>query len=357
MVTMDNKATPNTTMFPLRERLFHSVATPRTILRSERSRNSPDSTASVCSFAFECRKESSPRCVTDRFSQMMILEQSFDVQIFNRYLIKLANQIKAGLMKEILTLIGYLQMFLAKQVDSLFSICAAALFLAHQSLANLQGVFGFAKVARILYHFACRESGIVFESNIYANAITGLRKEARLIFFNREKDKPAVNLLLDGASLDFAFNFARQTKSDRANLGERQLVTFEFESRLRIGEGVEKPFAFKSWIARCVTSFEATKESVKGFIESLQSVLQNLRVNASGVFAVATDFRQLILLTLIIDRGLGDFVGIASLLQRGIVKFSAKIKRLLELMSNSLRWFEFEFIGFDRLIIAFFLSN
>ncbi len=349
MVTMDNKATRNTMMFSDGERLFNPVATPRTVLRSVRSRNFPDSTTSICSFVFEYTNESSPRCVTYTFSKMMILDQSLDVQIFNGDFIELANQIKACFVKEILALILYLQMLLAKQTDSFLSIRAAQLPLTHLALLNFQLSLSLAKIARILNRFTSRKRGKILKSYVNTYGATSLRKPTRLIFFNCEDDEPAVNLSLDGASLNFAFNLTRQAQAHRANLGKCQFVAFKFESGLRIGKRIIAVSAFESWKASLLVTLQASlKEGIKSATDTTQRVLNDLRMDCRHVLTNELDVRQLILLLLIVHRFASDSISVYAFTQGRIVNLAAYVKRLLKLLGNAFGGsLDFEFVRFD----------
>jgi hypothetical protein len=267
---------------------------------------------------------------------VVILDQPFNIQILYGDLVKFLNQLKARFVKEILALIGNFQMFLCQQADCLATIRARLFFLADFALLNLQLAFCFAKIARIFYTRACRKGGKVFQANIDATCLSRFRNEARLIFFHSEDDKPTVNLSLDGAGLDFAFDFTRQTQTNRANFRKLEFVAFQFESRLRISEGVVSGFLLESGKASFFVAFQASlKESIKSTTDPSQRVLKHLRMNHCNIFANEFDVRQLILLLLVVNRFSDDLIGINAFAQRGIVKFATTVKGVLELLSNA----------------------
>jgi hypothetical protein len=349
MVTMTNIATSYTTMFSDGKRFLYPVATLGTVLRSESSRNFPDSSTSLCSFVFEYANECSPRCVTDGFGKVMIFDQSFNIQVFYGYFIKLTNQLKTRFVKEITALILYLQMFLTKQTHSLSTIRAAQLLLTDLALLNLQLALCFAKITRILNYFASRKRGEVFQTHINAKRFARLRKESRLVFFHRKNDKPTVNLSLDGAAFYLAFDRTRKPQATRANLGESQLVTFQSESGLRIGKRVIAALAFKSWKACFFITLQTTlKEGVIGSRHSPKNILRDLRIQASQVFPYLSNLFQLIGLVIVVDGLPGLPVGVASFLKRGVVEFTANLQGRFKLLRQFHCRFQFEFIGLHQ---------
>src|SRR5204863_5264687 len=75
-------------------------------------------------------------------------------------------------------------------------------------------------------------------------------------------------------------------------------------------------------------------------VEALQNLLQYLRVNVSQVFANSLDIWQLDRLGVIVDRSFRDFVGLAPLLQGGVVEFTAQSQGLLKFGLLSLVWID-----------------
>ena len=99
MVSMEHKAATYTAMLPDGERLLHALATPGAILRCELRRNLPYPSASTLSLADEYLQETVPRRVTDGLRQAVIPENPFDVQIFDRNIVKLSDESIAQFVK------------------------------------------------------------------------------------------------------------------------------------------------------------------------------------------------------------------------------------------------------------------
>jgi len=282
MVTMCHKATSNTPMLTLRQRLPDAVAALRAVLTRICSGHLHYFASSIRSFGAQYLNEGSPCCIRDSFGQAMILDQALDVQIFNRNHVILGNQLIAQFVKEVGALIRYLEMLSSKDAACLVAIRTAPFLLADFALRYLYRALCLLQEARVLYDFAVGERGEVLKPNIDTSSIAGLWDEARLTFFNCKDDKPAVRLALDGAGLDRALNIPTKAQPTSANLAQRQLVAGQSKTALWVGEGIEKPFPLKARVAGLIAKFHATKESVKGFVQTAQGVLQDLTMNAAS---------------------------------------------------------------------------
>src|SRR2546421_6165887 len=109
MITVKHKSTSHAAMLAHRQRLAYPVAAIAAILRSELRRDSPHPTASVFRFTRQDQKEGSPRRVTNALRQMMVLDHPCDLQILNRDLVKLSNQIKRAFVKEVFAPVRHFQ--------------------------------------------------------------------------------------------------------------------------------------------------------------------------------------------------------------------------------------------------------
>jgi hypothetical protein len=137
MVSMHHKSTlwVDAPMLSCSERLPHSLTAPAAFLRRECSRDSHYFPPGTFSLVGKYACETSPRCITDTFSQCAISEHPFDVEVFYRYLVIFFQQLITQLMKEIASLICNLQM-LASKYTRCFSSIAAAQFLFTELALN-----------------------------------------------------------------------------------------------------------------------------------------------------------------------------------------------------------------------------
>jgi len=334
---MSNKPTSDTPMLPHRERLADSRSTTAAILRSERGWNFHHHTASFFRFARVDQEESSPGCVTDGFSEVMILHQALEVEVFKREVVKRSNQTQTCLVEEVQTLPFDLQVLLGKQLHSLAPILPATLFARDIPLCRLQFSLCFSQMSRVLNRLTSRKPGKGFNPDIHTNGFTGARNEPALVFFHGENDKPAISLALDRADLDPSLYRARKMHAATADFAQVQLPVLQPESALRIGERVVARASTETRIARLLTFLDAAKEIVKGKLQSLERVLKHLRVNSGQVRALTFDLWQLIGLLKIAD-GLARYtVGIAALLKGSVVEFATQNKRRLKLTLDSRR--------------------
>src|SRR5262245_19400556 len=117
MITMRHISAGNTTMLAHHQGLAHSCSTLAAILRRELRGDLQYPTASVFSFARKDQKEGAPRYVGYGLGQMMILEQTGNVQVFNDYCVELANDLEGCLMMKIRSLSSDLLMLSPQQSD------------------------------------------------------------------------------------------------------------------------------------------------------------------------------------------------------------------------------------------------
>jgi hypothetical protein len=317
-------------MFSLRQRFLYSGGARRTILRGERS-NLPHSATRIFSFVFQYTHEGSPTFITDGFRQMVIFDQPADVEILYPYLSTFLEQLKTRFMEKVSLLVANLQMFFSEKHNRLAAVRAAQFLLTNFALLNLQFIFGLAKIFSILYTHASRKCGDVFKTNVNADCLTSLRKIRRLIFLNREDNKPAINLFLNQTGFYFAFDETRQRQSYKANFRMNQIVANEFDSRLWIGERVIARFIFKSWKAGFLIPFQTSlKESVTSSHHSSEHILRNLQLEKSKFFSNCSNLFQLIGLMKIVNRLVVLFEGIASFLESGVIECPAKCKHMIK---------------------------
>lgn len=348
MVTMQHQATTNTAMLAYGKRLLYPLATRRAILRSERGGYFPYPSASAFSLADEYLKKSIPRRITYRFGKTMIFHHPFDVQIFNLDVIKLLDNMIGEFVEKVSALVRNLLMLSRQYASHLTTVRAVPFLLANLALRYLQRAFRLTQIFRILYCLTSRERREVFKPNVYPHTLASSRNIRRVAFFDSEYHKPAIHLPLEGASLYAACDLTRQAQPDRANFGELKFIAFEFESGLRIGEAVIARFGFEArescFICAC---FDFPKEVLKSSFAALQDVLQYLRMHLADIGTRCFYSRQFKALVGKTQRFTSHAIGISTLLKGSIVQLAAYLKCPLKLKLDTLRWFQFELVGFQ----------
>src|SRR5262249_32094089 len=105
-----------------------------------------------------------------------------------------------------------------------------------------------------------------------------------------------------------------------------KFVVFNAEPALRVGEGIEARGRFEPRIARRFSILHASKESAESFLNPAKCVLKNLAMNLAHITTNLLDLRKLDGLGVIVDRKPVDLIGVASLLNRGVVKLAAGVE-------------------------------
>src|SRR5205085_2013559 len=125
--------------------------------------------------------------------------------------VKLSNELKAYLVREVQPLALNFQLLLCQQAHSFPAIVAAALLSADASLRRLQSSRRAAKILLISNRLARRERDEVFNTNVQTDTRACLCDVSALIQFYAERDIPSVNFSFDSESLDRAFYGTRET--------------------------------------------------------------------------------------------------------------------------------------------------
>lgn len=350
MVTMQYQSTSHTTMLTHRQCFANSITAARTILRRELRRHFPYSPTGACSLVGEYLDEGSPTRVAYTFGKVMVFHHAANVQIFNRYLVIVADDFKSRLVVKILALIRYLLMLAREQRNRLASATAPLVASAYLALRGLQSLLCNAQVLWVFYHFAVAQSRKVLDANIDPASIAGLWDESALAFFDSKDRVPTISLAFDRAGFNLAFNRAMLDDFDLADF--RQVKPFAFDLKgafgLRKGETVKPCASLESWITRLVTGFHSAKESVKGPTQSAQGVLQDLGIDPCDVGPQFFDLWELKALLMEVDGLTANRVSVAAFLQPGVVKFPAAIKPLLKYTGDARRRFQLESVSFHR---------
>jgi len=347
MIPMQHKTTTNTPMLPDSKRFLHTLSTSRAILRCELRRDFPHSLTSLFRFVEQDHYKKPPSRITDRFRKAMVLDHPCDIQIFYSYIVELFYDCVSRLLREVSSLICYLLMFLCKLSDCFLSILSSLLFLADFTLRYPKFSLRLFKVARIFYHFAGRERGVVLYANIYADRFARFRQRLRPLILYCEDDEPAIHLSFDSTGLYLPFDLTTEANTTSAYTREPELIRSEFESGLRVGERIKTISRFETRIAGLLARFHTAKEVLISVLEFLESCLQHLRMHTCNVRPDSTNFRQFSTLLSKTNRLASDNISIASFLQRSIVEFAAGVKGSLARSDEFFIRSYLELIGFQ----------
>lgn len=327
MIAMSDK-TAFANMLTDGQRFLHPASAPAAILTRELGGNPHYSTTSFLRFVFEYACKGSPARITDAFRKLMVLHHPLDVQILNRNVVKLPDDIQSGLVVKVRALALNLLMFPGKKFDG-FSPPVTPLIgsAGDPALSRLQLPLGGSVVFRVLDYFARRERGEVLNANVNPDAIAGLRNISALVLFDNKDHVPAVGFALDRAGLDDSLDRTRETDTNGADLAQVELVSCEPETALRVGERVVSRRRLESRRARFFPLRHSAKERIKGLADASKHVLRHLRVNGVKVFANGLDLRQLNGLRVIVDRNPVHCPGVTAFLKSSVIKLAASLQR------------------------------
>jgi len=265
-----------------------------------------------------------PRRVGYRLRKTVIPEHPSNVQLLKNYDSKLVHKIPAQLMGKVFTAIA--DSFVPPRnhfVD--FLAFRRSLWNRTQFLLGFrQCLFIAAKETGIVDLLSGRKRGKGLQSHVDADRFIGGRKWLRVGFHGKASEPFASSTPADSQRSDFAFNRSVQFEFNAPNLGQSQLAALDAESRLRIGQTVvseTRTEARETWF---LSALQSTKESIECFIQSLQGLLQNLRVNEPDLWPFDFNSRKLDSLSVIVDRLAAGLPSIPTFLKGRVIQFAAQ---------------------------------
>lgn len=191
-----------------------------------------------------------------------------------------------------------------------------------------QLLLGLPKEPGVFHLLAIGQVGKVLESNIYAYVRPLVILGNFYPGFNREHRKPFGPFPFEANSFDLAHDFPVQFNLDSSNFREGQLIVFERPAKLRIGQGVVAVGTLIAGIAGVFSQIYPAKESVKSFVNSVQQILQSLRIDHIHIRTHFFDSRELSALGFETDRFVIHAVGFVTLMQSPVVQFPANRQML-----------------------------
>ena len=343
MVSVKEEKAMRTEKFTLRKRqsLFQNMPAPTTgfrrILRIHLT-NSPAST-SFFHFVEQKTNEKTPTSIAYTFVKSCILmvftiplpQQVLYAECLKANETAFVDQFPACLMQEVTPLISDLPMNLYKPCPCPASLESALFLGGKSSLRIFERLFGFPKPARIVNYCAVRKSGKTIQSEVYTDFFFFSRgQNLQWHTITGKNSIPTFAFAFDSSSFDFAFNFPVLAHFDCAYFREPNLLLFDFDRAivcLWIGKRVEELYAFKAWkTCSLALVLPAQKEPFERFIQSLNDILENLRIDGFEFGELAADFGQLLDLSICSKRLFARSPNIASLFKSTVIEKSASIE-------------------------------
>lgn len=169
--------------------------------------------------------KSTPRCIVNAFSEMMILNHISNLQFLNRNSFVFTNNLKRSFMQEIISLIENSFMKSCNLNSCLFTISTPFSLSAQSSLKFSQFLLTLPQEFRIFNFSSIRQNSETSNSNINSNMII-----RNFNFFNRNigtrKDsKPTKISLLNAESFEFSLRNSMENNRDISNLTNKNSFT------------------------------------------------------------------------------------------------------------------------------------
>ena len=238
------------------------------------------STACYC-FVGQHLDKAFPRSIAYAFSEPMIIEHTFNVQILNSNKRIRFGEPMAEFMQEVSPLVYNFDVLLCQPESCLSSINRAFLFSTQPSLQEFQSFFSFDDVFRIIYKFSIGQDSIAFKPNIQSNFFRRRMLNGWNFNFTSEYGKPLSSfVLLDGECLDFAFWDSMQNNRHTSNLAKPDsLITQQLEPALRESDAINPALESRKTFFLTGFVFNPAKEIGEGFMYSVRNILFNLGMN------------------------------------------------------------------------------
>jgi hypothetical protein len=279
-----------------------------------------------------------PRGICNGFGKMSTAKHVPDVQILKDDNTEPIDQFSAHLMSEVATTVCNPLMSASHHLAAPGSLRCSLGRLTQFALGFSQCPFCLPEKSRILNLLSRRKGRELVQPAIHTHSLNRRLKGLGFHFHGKAGKPFSGRFSFNRQGFDPALNRSVQLDLDVSNLRQPQLAIGKSKARLRVGETVIARARAKARVARFLTRFDSAKERVKGFVQSPENVLQDLRVNRLHIWSYGLDPWQLGLLVLVVDGLPAKTIGVTPFLQRRIIEFAAYIQRLLKFPHLSFGW-------------------
>jgi hypothetical protein len=305
---------------------------------------------SLYRFREQDRQELAPADIMHRFGHHAA-GQSFGVQVFDGDQAVAVDQHARDLVMKIPALVLDMRMYPLQGLDRLAVAMTPTLPASDLPLGTSELGLCRLEVARILDPRPVGECGERLQPNIEAHRFRALRQGNR-VRLSAEADIPTPGFPLQGHGLDRALQGATPLDFQFSDALTIELAIIPELTAIPVsGEGVtvESIAAFEPGIARRITGLDAAEEGIEGLLDTPQDVLTGREVGqAQG--AIGANRFELVGLVVIVQRGVQLPVGIAALLERGVIQDSRFVKLRLQGLGLFPRGIEATSVGFAHLL-------
>ena len=249
-----------------------------------------DQSRTACySFVFEQSGELIPRSVIDVFSETMILNHSFDVQVLDSDKGISLSEGMTQLMCEVEPLIVDFQISSTESQSCFASVPASLLLSADSPMQELQSLVTSNEVTMIRNDCFVAESSEGFQTDINTNWLTSVNRNFE-IDFTAERSEPLVSsVALDGQGLNLAFGNSMELDCDASDSRAFQpSVAEKLETALRVSYALNPALESRETFFPNGLVFDSSEEVIESLACPVAHVLQDLRVNCFFDFGIAS---------------------------------------------------------------------
>ncbi len=275
-----------------------------------------------------------PRGIRHAFGKKAVLHHFCNAQIFKNNQVKSINDFSGFLISKVISAIGDSAMNLFQNFNAAFEWLAVLNFFRQSAISFTECFFTCLEKLWIFYLFIIEKCCEGRQANVNADSVfdVGNRHLADFLRFASKDSEPTGNFALDCTGFNHAFNRTVKFNFDPSNFGKMKFVADYFESALNVAKTIVSVVRLET--RKTDFGITSTKEIIKGFTQTTQNILQNLRVNVFEFRAVNFNQRQLNGLRVKVNRKAIEFPSIAAFLKGGIIEFGAQRKRLFKLSLN-----------------------
>jgi hypothetical protein len=321
MIAISNQTARQANVDTFLERLPYRRSANAGLRRATRIDLHQHTTGAFC-LVREIENEGRPRCVANAFSKHPA-HQSLNVQILDRDETVFVSHGTRHFVKEVPTLIASVVVEPSQKKYCLAAAGRSFLPSRNAPLQSTQFTLCGAKVTRIINCRPITQRRESSQTNINTDCVRTKGQRLR-IAIDYEQREPLTRFSLDRESFYHPNQPAMQFDFNVTDLRQPDLVSVNYMAELPERQTVVSGNGPESRIARIVGSFHSTEECFESKIDSLQSVLKDVRVYCRYVLANLFNLCNLKRLIVVGDRLTLKSPRVAAFLKCGIVKLAAE---------------------------------
>src|SRR5579885_616795 len=221
MVPVQHQPTGGTDMRANRQAFLHALATAAALLRGEASRDGYDWHIGDLPVVAHPTQEQPPTGISNTLCQMMILDQTSNVQVFKGNQVVSPDQRTRLLAGEVFTLPLHLELLFCHSFHGLLAIRAAFALFRDAPLQALQPFLSFPKIARVGNGVAVRVGIERLQANVNPYGVVGGLMLNLSVCLDRKLDIIAISPLDEPDPLDLlggeGLDAARANQANRSD--------------------------------------------------------------------------------------------------------------------------------------------